>query len=79
MKINVKIRDFDVVYTLIALLLVLVVMCGIMAHQRAEITALEHRNATQAEQIKRQREYINDFETTDWEHEIEVMNKATED
>lgn len=78
MKINVKIRDFDVVYTLIALLLVLVVMCGIMAHQRAEITALEHRNATQAEQIKQQREYINDFENTDWEHEIEVMNKATD-
>lgn len=79
MKINVKIRDFDVLYTLIALLLVLVVMCGIIAHQKAEITALEHRNATQAERIREQQDYINDFETTDWEHEIEVMNEATQD
>lgn len=79
MKINVKIRDFDVLYTLIALLLVFVVMCGILAHQKAEITALEHRNEVQAERIRQQQEYISDFETTDWEHEIEVMNEATQD
>lgn len=73
---NTKLDRRDFMPLFIGLIVCMIVMVFICAHQRAEIRELRATNKAQAETIARQSDYISDIWSTDWEHEIEVMENS---